>query len=156
MNTNNIDNINELKTSIEAYKFDWDEFKKSPNAKAFAEQAFNRALKSIIRKQSKKNFDKYLCNPIISMESVFINHISCTKADIDDWFKNRDWSQVDLNEIQVKNFRKLLDIKPRDKLDKIRQIIAHIADKPSDWVADYLFASLDPENLPLEITVDMI
>ena len=137
-------------------KFDWEAFKKLPNAEQFVRRAYQASVRELARKEDEKKLSAIDADPLSTLESVILSAIACRKVDIDEWFAARDWAAVGTSDEMVKSLRKWMDNPPRDKLDVIREHIAGAADSPSDWVADYLFTKLDPANSPPEITADML
>ncbi len=130
--------------------FDWDEFKQLPLARVFAKKAYFEEIKKIIREIEEEKNKTMECD-LQSMESVVTRSIKFTKVEIGDWFDKRNWD----GSPQLKNTKVLEGLKDQllhlsqggiiieeDQRAKYANIVAKVADKPTDDVADYLFSRL--------------
>lgn len=135
--------------------FDWEEFKKLPLARVFAKKAYFEEVKKIMREIEEGLKNQTMECDLQSMESIIVRSIKFTQEDITEWFNKRNWNE----------FPKLKSTEQRERLRKMlltlsrgpvlfdeerRTIYAHtvakVADKPTDDVADYLFARLSLKN----------
>lgn len=135
--------------------FDWDEFKNLPLARVFAKKAYFEEIKKIMREIEEGNKNQTVESDLQSMESVISRSLKFTKKEITDWFDERNFSE----------FKKLNNTKAREELkslfldcskgsivfekkqrDKYANIIAKVADKPTDDIADYLFSRFSFES----------
>lgn len=124
--------------------FDWEDFKRCPNAAEFAQKAYFQAIRELVRKEA---LQRYPADSLHSMESVLTNALSYTKDEIVEWIDSRDWDSAKLKmpteeatEILKKKLTWLSAVSATEK-DKLAEIIASVADKP-DPIAEYLFSRL--------------
>ncbi|OZA26988.1 MAG: hypothetical protein B7X93_09885 [Hydrogenophilales bacterium 17-61-9] len=144
--------------------FDWEGFKRTPNAEEFVKKAYFAAVKKIMR-EVEESKNGTVESDLDSVEAVIARALSFTKDDIRDWIKTRDWSKAsqvrDISKVLPEIEKHLPDLATRrnpfstEVSAKIAdKIIAAVADDP-DPIAEFLFTALttqrsqDPELLPL-------
>jgi HD-GYP domain-containing protein (c-di-GMP phosphodiesterase class II) len=132
--------------------FDWEKFKSASNAKLFIEKAFDAALQKLVR-------EVHLCKNgtrdvhLQSIESVIARSIKITKAEIEQWCRERDWNSAEIKMDKVKAAKLLLEELPKyssddhvitneEKRRRIAEIIAGVSDVNADPVAEYLWVKL--------------
>lgn len=149
--------------SHEAPAFDWESFKKTPNAEEFVKTAYFAAVKKIIR-EVEEHKNGTVASDLDSYETVVARALSFTQDEIKDWIKTRDWSKAtdvrDMTKVLPQIEKKLPALASRrnhfsaEVSAKIAyKIIAAVADDP-DPIADFLFTVLttqrpEPELMPL-------
>lgn len=126
--------------------FDWEDFKRCPNAAEFAQKTYIQALRKLVREEALQDAS-YPADSLYSMESVITNSLSYTKDEVIEWIESRDWEAANLKvpaEQAVKLLKNKLtrvtSINETEK-DRLAEIIASVADNP-DAIADYLFSKL--------------
>ena len=140
--------------------FDWELFKKTPNAEAFAKKAYYAAAQKLVRDmvEEKPITDEH---HLISMENLIARMLKFTKQEIIDWCESREWSLAKFT-IESEKAIKIL----KDKLPnlssaefafpvKLRaraaEVVAEVADKDSDPIANYLFVKLTQPQPELDL-----
>lgn len=141
----------------EVPEFNWDEFKNLPNAKEFVEKSYLQSVRRIVREIEERSFLS-TDSDLVSMESVITRSLSYTKEEISDWIGSRQWELVEFKTRKERAIEILQDKLTAlsqgpvlfDDIQKNRmaEIIASVADKPSDKVAEYLFSRL---TLPVAV-----
>lgn len=124
--------------------FDWEGFKRCPNAAEFAQKAYFQAVRDLVREEERQ---QYPSDSLHSMESVLTNSLSYTKKEIVEWIDSRDWDAAKLKipvdqatDILKKKLTKVSVVSAAEK-DRLAEIIASVADTP-DPIADYLYSRL--------------
>lgn len=144
--------------SMSAPTFDWEGFKRTPNAEAFVKKAYFAAVKKIMR-EVEESKNGTLESDLDSFEAIIARALSFTKDDIRDWIKTRDWSKAnqvpDISKVLPEIEKHLPDLATRQNpfsaevSAKIAdKIIAPVADNP-DPVADFLFTMLTTQRTEL-------
>ena len=132
--------------------FDWDKFKNLPNSELFVRNAYYSLVQKLVRDILLGEINGTSENNIQSMESVIARSFNFKKNDIEQWCKSRDWANSTLQN-QDKNIPILIqelpkyaisdhviqDIKVRTRL---AEIIAEIADRKTDDIAEFLWVKL--------------
>ncbi len=132
-------------------EFDWDEFKKRPLAREFVRKKFEEALQKLaVEIHSGKNGTSR--NHLKSMRAVLARmHITVDKDKLD-WLNQRDWSKLqgqhpspDVAEKAIRRYamnmcanKDASDLSV-DQRKKMADLVALLADKPDDVMADWLF-----------------
>lgn len=141
--------------SREVPPFDWEVFKNTPNAEEFVKKAYFAAVKKIIREiEERKNSST--ASDLDSIETVIARTMSCTRGEIKDWIKTRDWSRAnqvaDITKVLPDIEKRLPDLasrwnvfSPEYSAKLADKVIAAVADKP-DPIADFLFTVLTTER----------
>lgn len=137
-------------------EFNWDEFKRLPNAELFVRRAYNSQLQKLVRDilLEKNSTSK---QHIQSTESVIARSLNFTKKEIEKWCELRDWTNIKFNVDSDKAIQHLTNILPKfavgddvifTKEQKIRaaEIIATIADRKTDDIAEYLWVKLTEKS----------
>ena len=138
--------------------FDWDLFKKTANAEAFAKKAYYAAAQKLVRDmvEGKPTTDEH---HLISIENLIARTLKFTKQEVIDWCNSREWSSAKFDiesekgvKIMTDNLPNLISEEfsfPSKHRDRAAQIVAEVADKDSDPIANYLFVKLtqpEPED----------
>ncbi|MDD5240587.1 MAG: hypothetical protein PHG47_02575 [Sulfuricella sp.] len=130
--------------------FDWEEFKKCPNAEAFVGKAYIAAAKKQIREQADEGL--FFSKNTLAMEDIVTDSITYRNDEIEAWAGARDWRKVSLKVSQEQIVQMLLELS-RDNIssnmtlkERLAEMVATLADKPTDPVADYLFSKLTSQN----------
>lgn len=130
--------------------FDWEEFKKLPLADQFAKKAYLEALQKIMLDIEEEKNQTMKCD-LQSIESVIARSLKFTKAGIGEWFDKRNWDgfpKLENTKVRERFKAQLLSLSqggipiPEESRKKWANIVAKVADKPTDDVADYLFSRL--------------
>lgn len=136
--------------------FDWEAFKKVPNAEAFVQKAYVAAVKKIAR-DLKGRTNGTAESDLDTMEYVIARSLYFTKKDIEDWLETRDWGKAngvpDL-EKHLPYIRKHLPelavrINPfqeKYSQDLAYKVVAAVSDIPTGPVAEYLFTMLSHDR----------
>lgn len=134
--------------------FDWEDFKRCPNAAEFAQKAYFQAVRELVREEALQQFP---ADSLHSMESVLTNSLSYTKDEVTEWIDSRDWASAKLKmpteqatEILKKKLTKVSVVSAAEK-DRLAEIIASVADTP-DPVAEYLFSRLTIMSRQIEVS----
>lgn len=131
--------------------FDWEEFKKLPLARIFAKNAYFEVIKKIMREIEEDLKNQTMECDLQSMESIIVRSIKFTQEDIAEWFTKRSWADFPKYKNTERGERlkkQLLSLSRGPVLfDEAQRknyanIVAKVADKPTDDVADYLFSRL--------------
>lgn len=131
--------------------FDWEEFKKLPLAKIFAENAYFEEVKKIMREIEEGLKNQTMECDLQSMESIIVRSIKCTQEDISEWFTKRKWADFPKyknTELGERFKKRLLSLSrgpvlfDEEQRKNYAHIVAKVADKPTDVVAEYLFSRL--------------
>lgn len=124
--------------------FDWESFKRCPNAAEFTQKAYFQAVRNLVREEAR---EQYPSDSLDSMESVLTNSLSYTKDEIVEWIDSRDWGSAKLKiptdqaaDILKKKLTKVSVVNEAEK-DRLAEIIASVADTP-DPIAEDLFSRL--------------
>lgn len=132
--------------------FDWDAFKKCPNASEFAKKVYFQAVRRIAREEESQ---QVTTNNLQSIESILTNSLSYTKTEILEWISSRNWECAKFNipteqaiDILKKKLPKVLKASDTEK-NRLAEIIASVADK-HDPVAEYLFSCLTIKHPTIE------
>lgn len=132
--------------------FDWEEFKKLPLARVFAKKAYFEEILKIMREINGNENQTMDCD-LQSMESVIARSLTFTKPEIREWFDKRNWDVDGFPEFKkpaaLEKFKTALLTLSRgpvifeeERRKKYANLVAKVADKPTDDVADYLFSRL--------------
>jgi hypothetical protein len=131
--------------------FDWELFKNAPNAEAFAKKAYYAAAQKLVRDmvEEKPSTDEH---HLISMENLMARMLKFTKQEIIDWCDSREWSLAKFSidseqgiKIMKDNLPKLSSAEfafPSKQRARAAEIVAEVANKDSDPIANYLFVKL--------------
>ncbi len=140
--------------------FDWETFKNCPNAEEFSRKSYFQAVRRLVREVEEKNDQTFLANNLESIESVLTRSLKYTKDEIAEWIKTREWEQAALKgsrENALKMIEKRLAALSQGEVyldkklkDRLAEIIASVADKPSDAIADYLFSRLTVAGVEID------
>lgn len=132
-------------------EFDWDEFKKLPLAREFVRKKYEEALRKLAEDiQSGKHGTSR--NHLKSMRAVLARmHITVDKDKLD-WLDQRDWSKLqgkhpnpDVAEKTIRSYAMHMRANKDashvsvDQRKKMADLVALLADKPDDVMADWLF-----------------
>lgn len=137
--------------SADVPAFDWESFKKTPNAEEFVKKAYFASVKRIIR-EIDEHKNGSVESDLDSAETVIARALSFTQDEIKEWLKTRDWgkaSQVqDITKVLPEIEKHLPKLASRqnhlsaETSEKIAyKIIAGVADVP-DPIAEFLFTTL--------------
>lgn len=141
-------------------EFDWNEFKNLPNAELFARRAYNSVVQKLVRDilLSKNGTTE---QHLQSIESVLARTFTFTRKEIEEWCISRDWESTTLRNpekaIQILT-EKLPDFATDDNAitdeasrNRIAEIIADVADRKSDDIAEYLWVKLTQKTYQTEL-----
>ena len=147
--------------SREAPSFDWEVFRKTPNAEEFVKKTYYATVKKIVR-EIEENKNGSVAPDLDSFETVIARALSYTHEEIMDWIRTRDWARAQVPNIEelmpeiTRYFPELasrvnrFDQEPSAKI--AWKIVAAVADNP-DPIADFLFTMLTTKrqtNIELE------
>ncbi|MBF0128362.1 MAG: hypothetical protein HQL33_00045 [Alphaproteobacteria bacterium] len=79
-------------------EFNWDEFKKLPNAETFAKKQYYASVRKIMREIEEKK-SKTDERDLSSMEYVIARSITYTKEELEKWFGDIDWQKSSIKNI---------------------------------------------------------
>lgn len=144
--------------SFDVPVFDMDEFIKTPNADEFIKKAYLAAAKKIAREVEEDKSGSVPAD-LSSYEMIVARSLKYTKADIENWLNNKDWSRISGLKDPVA-IRKKMELwlptlssrvnfrgeKPSRNVAE--KVIAALADKP-DPIADYLFVMLTVNRIEI-------
>ena len=139
----------DLKESVP--EFDWEEFKKLPLAREFVRKQFDQALHELVVDiHDAKNGTTR--NHLKTMQSVLARKHIATGEDRSNWLDRRDWSRLKgqhqdpiAAERTIRSYA--MDMRANrdashlslDQRKKMADLVALLADKPEDVMADWLF-----------------
>lgn len=150
--------------SQEAPVFDWEKFKKTPNAEAFVKKAYLASVTKVVREiEEQKNGST--ATDLNSMESVIARALCFSRAEIQDWIKTRDWNKAnqvrDIEKLLPEIEKKLPDLATRQNpfssevsAKLADKVIAAVADNP-DPIADFLFTTLTTERDADDLIIEL-
>lgn len=132
-------------------EFDWEEFKKLPLAREFVRKKYEETLHDlVVQIHSGKNGTSR--NHLKSIRSVLARQHIVLGKDKADWLDQRDWSKLqgqhpDPDFAQKTIRRYAMDMRAYrdaghlsvDQRKKMADLVALLADKPDDVMADWLF-----------------
>jgi hypothetical protein len=140
--------------------FDWELFKNTPNAEAFTKKAYYAAAQKLVRDmvEEKPTTDEH---HLVSMENLIARTLKFTKQEIIDWCESREWSLAKFTIDSEKGVKIMKDNLPNlssaefafpQKLRaRAAEIVAEVADKDSDPIANYLFVKLSQTQPELDL-----
>ena len=140
--------------------FEWDLFKNTPNAEAFAKKAYYAAAQKLVRDmvEEKPSTDEH---HLISMENLIARTLKFTKQEIIYCCDSRDWSQakfaidsdkgVEIMKDKLPNLSSAEFAFPAKLRVRAAEIVAEVADKDSDPIANYLFVKLTQTQPELDL-----
>lgn len=142
--------------------FDWEEFKKLPNAEMFARKCYFANVQRIVSEVADGHRNQTTETHLVSMESVLVRSLFFTKQQVEEWVKSRNWSLWSFKspvegseEVKRHIVDKLAGQKesrlPAKVRARLQECIATVADKPSDDIADYLFYKLDLQSEQVQL-----
>jgi hypothetical protein len=145
--------------SFGAPVFDFDEFRKTPNAGEFVRKAYNAAVKKIAREVEGRENGSVPAD-LGSYEMIVARSLKFTRADIVRWLNERDWSKIaalkepERVRASMENWLPTLAgrvnyLQERPSNNIALKIVATLAGKP-DPVADFLFIVLTVAREPKE------
>ena len=132
-------------------EFDWDEFKRLPLAREFVRKKYEEALrKLVVEIDSRKNGTSR--NHLKSIQAVLAREHVTKKEEFSDWLDKRNWTNLngrhpnpEAAEKTIRNYamgmranRDASHLSP-DQRKKMAELVASLADKPEDVMADWLF-----------------
>lgn len=137
--------------TYEYEEFNWEKFKKLPNAVAFVKKIYERQTRELARKaQSPK--ESISPSDYETMEAVILKTISITKKQIGDWFDTQNWDSIEalkndaIKKQKVKSYLMTLAREYAPENNQIAQSLAlkiiDVCDKQTDEVAEYLWSKL--------------
>lgn len=138
--------------------FDWEEFKKLPLARVFAKKAYFEEIIKIMRESAEQKNQTMECD-LQSIESVIARSLTFTKPEISEWFDRRNWGvdglppELESTAARERFKAKLLTLSrgpvifEEKQRKKYANLVAKVADKPTDDVADYLFSRLSLKSI---------
>lgn len=132
--------------------FDWEVFRKLPNAELFARRAYYSLLQKLIRDVKLGNRNRTSENDLLSIESVITRSFHFTTSEIARWCESRDWN-TPLIKSPEKTVPALKHYLPKysysddvftDEVQRVKvaEIIADISDRQRDDIAEYLWFKL--------------
>ncbi len=139
--------------------FNFEEFRKSPNAEEFMRKAYFSAVKKIMR-EAENHINGTETSDLDSYESIIARSLVVTKKEIIEWEESRDWSKATEIKNPAKSIPYLKKQLPslsdrnnpfeKERADQVAKIVAAVADKP-DRIADYLFTTLTLPRVRLSL-----
>lgn len=146
-------NPNRKTVSQRVPKFDWETFKRLPNAADFVEKFYYQSCKRMIREIEEPENGTAI-EHLDSMESVITRSIMYTACEIEEWWDEQNCEGAGITPDQAKNIRKYLsefgmrkgganaecDI-PEHIRRKLAQRVTQVARK-NDPLAEWLFTRL--------------
>lgn len=135
----------------EVADFDWELFKKLPNAEEFVKKYYFAEARKFAREihEGKNQTQEW---HLQSMENLIARTLKFTKEEINTWCDQRDWSQMkSVKEIDKaikylkENLPKLSSSEfnyPENMRIKSAEIVAEISNTQIDPIANYLFVKL--------------
>lgn len=137
--------------------FDWEIFKKLPNAERYVKNFFDGDLQKLVREIEEVGKNATTDLDIACMENVIVRSMRPTKDEFENWYSTRDWARCEFKDPKkgpaiLKDKLSSL-IKPgrvlRDKTE-VRgryayEFVAKVADKPQDSIADFFFSKLSQD-----------
>lgn len=144
--------------------FDWESFKNLPNTELFVRRAFYSYTQKLVRDVLLNDKNGTTEHHFQSVESVIARSFNFKKSEIEAWCKSRNWNSSSMKNPE-ENIVKLTEILPRYAFDdevisdkeiraRVAEIIAEVADRKTDDIAEYLWVKLTQEqkvNFPLEM-----
>lgn len=139
--------------------FDWEEFKKCPNAEAFAKKAYMAAVKKLLR-EIRGGSPSVTCDAdISSLESVLARSLHYTQEELSEWWDSRDWNVVKLSDKTKKSLKGIL-LNPTARYSfydeptrtALWEAVSSLADTPTDAIADYLFSRITTAPEPIDLS----
>lgn len=132
-------------------EFDWDAFKKLPLAREYVRKKYEETLrKLVVEIDSCKNGTSR--NHLKSIAAVLAREHVAKREEIADWLDARDWSILDGQHPHPKTAEKTIrsyamgiqansdtSYLPLDQRRKMADLVALLADKSEDVMADWLF-----------------
>ena len=142
--------------------FDFESFIKTPNGDEFIKMAYFSAVKKIIREIAEEK-NGSVASDLESFESVIARSLVFTKEEILEWINTRDWQQANVKDIgkllpQIEKRLPSLATRKHSFTEKqakelADKVVAAVADKPTDSIADFLFTTL---TTPRDLTIDYL
>ncbi len=138
--------------------FDWELFKNTANAEAFVRKAYYAAAQKLVRDLVEEKTPT-APHHLMSMENLVARSLRFTHQEIAEWCEARDWSNATFTIDFDKAVRFMKDNLPNlasaefsfpSKLrERAAEVVAEVADRESDPVANFLFIKLTQQQPPV-------